>query len=231
MRKAMALLSFSLLWAAPQSADARNKGFSPLPAQKGKRTRLEIRLVGYKNGKIVAEIRNKTRTSQSFDPQGLYFVPDGDPDKAPQRMGAAGPFEVLESGAWKPRRSMKVLAGKRHRVRLQVFCLDSHRAGPSNGQGFAVAGKRLPKPLQEKIVKGTRRIFSAEDAYARPSAKSAAQSHIWRVRNSKWIRLQGERRNEKSSTGGRTSLRRYRQIRRYRIHRNPHLQQPQQPAR
>lgn len=224
MKKVMAVLAVTALWLAPQPASARGKGFAKLPAQKGKQTKLEIRMMGYKNGKLVAQIRNKSRRPQTFDPQGLFFVPNGNPDKAPQRMGAAGPFEVLESGTWKAKRRMKVASGKRFKVRLHLFCLDSHRSSPSNGQAFAVARKRLPKRLQTRIAKGTRRIFAAEGAYARPSAKSAAQSHIWRVRNSKWIRLQGERRKEKSSS--RQRYRQIRRIRRYRIHRNPHLKQP-----
>ena len=221
MKKVTAVLAVTALWLTPQGASARGKSFAKLPAQKGKQTKLEIRMMGYRNGKLVAEVRNRSRRTQTFDPQGLYFVPNGNPEKAPQRMGAAGPFEVLQSGTWKAKRRMKVASGKRFKVRLHLFCLDSHRASPSNGQGFTVARKRLPKRLQKRIVKGTRRIFAAEGAYARPSAKSAAQSHIWRVRNSKWIRLQGERRKEKTS--GRRRFRQIRRIRRYRIHRNPHL--------
>ena len=223
MKKAAIAAMFAVFWVAPTLAQATGKGYARLPARKGTRSTLLIKITGYRNGKVEAVVRNTSARAQNFDPQGLYFVPDGNPDKAPQRMGAAGPFEVLDSGTWKPRRKMRVRPGARAKVRLRVFCLDSHRASPRNGQGFSVAVKRLPKHLQKRIVAGTRRIFSAKGAYRRSGAKSAAQSHIWRVRNSKWIRLQGERKNEKSA-------KRYRgrflpqRIRRNRIHRNPFIQ-------
>ena len=55
MKKVMAVLAVTALWLAPQGASARGKGFAKLPVQKGKQTKLEIRMMGYKNGKLVAE--------------------------------------------------------------------------------------------------------------------------------------------------------------------------------
>jgi hypothetical protein len=225
MKKTVFVLFVSALWFVPNGADARANRFHKLPAQKGKTSRLKIHMVGYQNGKLVAEVHNPTARPQSFDPQGLYFVPKGKPERAPQRMGAAGPFEVLHQGTWKAKRKMKIPGRKTVKVRLHLFCLDSHRASPSNGQKFSVAVKRLPKSLQKRIVAGTRRIFRAKGAYARPSAKSAAQGHIWKVRNTKWIRLQGERRNEKRSQKRGPAVQFRRPVRRPRVHRNPHLQQ------
>lgn len=218
MKKALAGLALMLFWIPSYGgAEARGKGFAPLPAQKGRSTRLEIRFVEYKGGQVIADVRNRTRRPLVFDPQGLYFVPDGNPEKAPQRMGAAGTFEVLESEAWKVRDKMKVAAKKVMRVRLQVFCLDSHRASPSNGQGFSVARRRLPRGLQKRIVKGANSALMGRGARQLPSARNSAQAHIWKVRNSRWIRLEGERRNEKPSGRFRSSQRGIR----YRIQRTP----------
>ena len=72
--------------------------FQPLPPEPGaKPTGLTVRVVSYNgstNGAITVEVKNPTATEQEFTAAGLFFVPAMDPDKAPQRLGAVGPYEV-----------------------------------------------------------------------------------------------------------------------------------------
>src|SRR5262249_30070966 len=60
-------------------------------------SKLEIRAVSYDgsvNGKLTVEVRNKGKSAEKFSAQGLYFVPEGNPDTAPQRLGAVGPMQM-----------------------------------------------------------------------------------------------------------------------------------------
>ena len=175
-------------------------GFVPLPPLKGRSSKLQIKFKAYKGGKVVAEVKNTTKTAQAFHPAGMFFVPTDHPDKAPQRMGAAGPYEVYDGSAWHPvTKSYKIPKGKNVQVRLQVFCLDHHRASPQNGQGFRVAKMRLPKNLQHRIRKGVTKALGGRRSYkGAPRAKGAVQSHIWNERARKWYKIEGEGSQEKS---------------------------------
>jgi hypothetical protein len=180
---------------APSLAFASD--FIPLPEVGGKNKQLEIRFVRYtggSSGKMIVDIRNKSSKRATFKAKGLFFVPQGDAERAPQRLGAAGPFEALGQQL----DSIKLTAGATKRLKLQVFCLDSHRSSPSSGQGFKVAKKRLPKRLQNTIESGAQRILRKPKGGA---ANSEIQSHVWKTRNKKWIKLEGERKREKSSSG------------------------------
>lgn len=191
---------FASLIALPQWAQAQG-GHSRLPAMDGKRPGLTMKVLRYTggtNGKMVVEVRNPSFQTVAFDPQGLYFVPDGDPDKAPQRLGAAGPFEVSEGGAWKAQEKLRVPPGKAVQVQLQVFCIDSHRSSPSASHQFKMAAKRLPKNLRREITVGAAEQLRRSGGRM-PAAKSAIQSHIWKTRDQRWIKLEGERRIEKNS--------------------------------
>jgi hypothetical protein len=171
--------------------------FVPLPKQ-GKATKLQVRFVKYTggaNGKMVVDVRNPGKRSERFTAKGMYFVPDGDPERAPQRLGAAGPFETAGGDS---KSSIRVKPGATVRLNLQVFCLDSHRSSPGASQGFNVARKRLPKSLQSKIEGGAHKALRKHKGDV-GAANSAIQSHVWSTRNKRWIKLQGERKNEKSS--------------------------------
>ncbi|MDY0001296.1 MAG: hypothetical protein RBU30_08390 [Polyangia bacterium] len=189
------------LVALPQVARAKD-GHARLPGLDGKRPGLTMKVLRYTggtNGKMVVEVRNPSLQTVAFDPTGLYFVPEGDPDKAPQRLGAAGPFEVSEGGVWKSQEKLRVPPGKTAKVQLQVFCIDSHRSSPTASHQFNMAAERLPKNLRREISAG------ASDALRKsgnrmPAAKSAIQSHIWKTRDQRWIKLEGERRQEKNAT-------------------------------
>lgn len=181
----------------------KRSGFVPLPRLKGSgkaASKLKIKFKVYKGGKVTAEVKNTSSRARPFHPAGVFFVPVDHPDKAPQRMGAAGPYEVYDGGAWKPvTKSYKIPAGKKVRVRLQVFCLDHQRASPQNGQNFYVAKRRLPKKLRRKIRQGVTKALGGRRSYkAAPRAKGAVQAHIWNVRGRKWKKLEGEGKQEKN---------------------------------
>ena len=225
----MAASAALLILGLAPSAQARG-GYARLPKLNSQGGTLRIKIVGYRGGKMHVKVKNLGRSTGEFRADGLYFVPGGDPEKAPQRMGAAGPLEVAEGATWKRRRSAKVGAGKTVSIKIQVFCLDSHRASPSDGQSFSVARKRLPKRLRKQIVSGTDRLYqSAKRRARRSSPKSAVQSYIWKTRNQRWIKLQGERKVEKSRRNRiqvrqrryRRPHRRYRRLRQQRRVPNP----------
>lgn len=188
-----------------------------LPAMNGKASQLQVRVVDYRSGRLTVEIFNYGYAGQTFVPDGLYFVPTGDADSAPQRMGAAGPFAYWDAGAWKKVAGARLLIPGRRRVRIQleVFCLDKHRSSPRNGQPFVVASKRLPKGLRGQIISQTRSTWHR--AGDRSTARSRTQSMIWQTRKKKWIKLQGERKNEGVNQHQRFDRRQ--RIRKHRIHR------------
>jgi hypothetical protein len=200
-RMVMVVAAAALLVGLAPAAQAR-KGFARLPALGRQGQSLRIRIVGYKGGKMHVQVRNIGATPATFKADGLYFVPEGDPARAPQRMGAAGPMEVALGGAWQRKQAHRISARGIATIRLDVFCLDSHRSGPSDGQAFSVARRRLPKALRRRIVEGTSRIYSRARRAKRP-ARGAIQSYIWKTRNARWIKLQGERRREKVAPGRR----------------------------
>src|SRR4051794_30373754 len=92
-----ALTTFGLLasLSIPALAHAAD-GFGKLPYdQPGKTSALRIRVVRYDggtNGTITVDVKNPTDRPQLFAAKGLYFVPKGNADSAPQRLGAVGPF-------------------------------------------------------------------------------------------------------------------------------------------
>ena len=195
MRKLLTYALTALLMAAlPTTAFAGP--FVPVPKAKKMKIRF-VKYTGGASGRMIVEVRNDAKRTQKFAAKGLYFVPGGDPDKAPQRLGAAGPFEANEGQQWKRKESVSIKPGATMRLKLQVFCLDSHRSSPGSSQKFSVARKRLPKQLSGQISSGAKGILRRHKAPS--AATSAIQSHVWKTRNKKWIKLQGERKKEKSS--------------------------------
>ena len=201
MRKLITFALTALLAAAlPVSAFAGP--FVPVPQAKKMKIRF-VKYTGGASGRMIVEVRNDAKRTQKFSARGLYFVPGGDPDKAPQRLGAAGPFEANEGQQWNRKESVKIQPGATVRLKLQVFCLDSHRSSPGASQKFSVALKRLPKQLSGQINQGAKGILRKHKAPS--AATSEIQSHVWKTRNKKWIKLQGERKNEKSSSRTQTN--------------------------
>lgn len=178
----------------PPKAVRHDTKFSKVPGSK-----LQIRAIEYDgstNGTLKVQIKNTDKTVQSFSATGLYFVPDGDPDSAPQRLGAVGPMQLAAGGAPKELNKLEIAAGATVEVALDVFCIDSHRSSPSPANVFTVGVKRMPKELTQTIEKRADSVVykAAADGESapRPAAKQAIQSEVWKSRDAKWIQLDGE---------------------------------------
>ncbi|HEY4244552.1 MAG TPA: hypothetical protein VGM88_32280 [Kofleriaceae bacterium] len=143
------------------------------------------------------QVRNTEKTSQKFTATGLYFVPEGDPNTAPQRLGAVGP---MQAEGKKDMASIEVPAGATVDVALDVFCIDSQRSAPTTANAFDVGAKRMPKALSQKIERGADEAVTAAQRAGehepRPAAKGAIQSKVWESRDSNWIELDGEGKQE-----------------------------------
>lgn len=194
MRKLLTCALAAVLMAALPATSFAGP-FVSVPKAKKMKIRF-IKYTGGSSGRMIVEVRNDAKRTQKFSAKGLYFVPSGDPDKAPQRLGAAGPFEANEGQQWKRKESVTLKPGATMQLKLQVFCLDSHRSSPGASQKFSVARKRLPRKLSGKISRGAKGILRHK---APRAATSEIQSHVWKTRNKKWIKLQGERKHEKSA--------------------------------
>ena len=164
-------------------------------------SKLQIRAVEYNgstNGTLTVQVKNTQKTPQKFIATGLYFVPEGDPDQAPQRLGAVGPMQIA-SGK-KEVNALEVPAGATVEVQLDVFCIDSHRPSPSPQNKFSVGATKIPRELAATIEKRADSVVmeaAAEGAAApRPAAKAKIQSEVWRSRDAKWIELDGEGKQE-----------------------------------
>jgi hypothetical protein len=159
--------------------------------------KLEMRAVQYDgstNGRLHVQVRNPARTAQKFSAKGLYFVPEGDPNSAPQRLGAVGPMQIAGDG--KEVSELEVAPGATVDVVLDVFCIDSHRASPSPQNKFSIGVKKMPKELVQTIENRADAAVDAArasgNAAPRPAAKSSIQGEVWRSRDSKWVELAGE---------------------------------------
>jgi hypothetical protein len=192
------ILSLVLCGLAPRLAAADT--FRSLPAEKaGQSTPLEVRVVHYdgnSNGVITVDVKNPTAKPQEFSAKGLYFVPQGNADQAPQRVGAVGPFQIQRPQGPERRERLTIAPGATERLTLDVYCIDSHRASPGPGTGFRIAKDRVPPPLVRAIDADSARAAAAYGGVSAPAAKSAVQSEVWRNRDKKWIELDGEGKQE-----------------------------------
>jgi hypothetical protein len=203
MRKTLLVSVLSLLVTASaalaQKADQKATRFVDVPALEGKKSDVKIQFVRYTggtNGEMIVRVANRGKRIETFDPTGIYFVPDGDPEKAPQRLGAAGPFKVKKGDAVIAAETLSLKPGESHELYLQMFCIDSHRSSPAASNTFGIAAKRMPRKLRETIKRGARDAMAAEKSM--PAAKGKIQSHVWKTRDADWIELQGERKVEKA---------------------------------
>lgn len=163
--------------------------------------KLQVRAVQYDgstNGRLHVQVHNPGKAAQKFSAQGLYFVPEGDPNTAPQRLGAVGPMQIANDG--KELSELDVAPGATVEVVLDVFCIDSHRSSPSPLNKFNVGAKRMPKELVQTIEKRADDVVEQArargDSAPRPAAKQSIQGEVWRSRDSKWIELDGEGKQE-----------------------------------
>ena len=181
---------------SPSTSVRHNTKFNSVPNSK-----LQIRAVEYDgstNGTLTVQVKNPQKTAVKFQATGLYFVPEGNPDEAPQRLGAVGPMRLATDA--KETNELEIAAGATLEVKLDVFCIDSHRPSPSPRNVFNVGATKLPKELARTIE--NRANIAVDKAKAsgaaapRPAAKADIQSEVWRSRDSKWIELDGEGKQE-----------------------------------
>ncbi|HEY1549982.1 MAG TPA: hypothetical protein VGG28_19265 [Kofleriaceae bacterium] len=167
--------------------------------------KLEVRAVEYDgsvNGTLKVQVKNTDKLAHQFTATGLYFVPEGDPDSAPQRLGAVGPLRL--GNDTKERTEVDVPAGQTIDVALDVFCIDSHRGAPTSANKFDVGATRMPVELSHAIEQRADQAVSqakaanpsAPPAATRTMAKGAIQSGVWDSRNRKWTKLDGEGKQE-----------------------------------
>ncbi len=178
----------------------QNTAFHTVPNAK-----LEVRAVEYDgsvNGTLKVQVKNTDKVAHQFSATGLYFVPEGDPDSAPQRLGAVGPLRLGNDA--NERTEIDVPAGQTIEVALDVFCIDSHRGAPTPANKFDVGATRMPTELSHAIEQRADQAVSetkaanpsAPAASTRAMAKGAIQSGVWDTRNRKWTKLDGEGKQE-----------------------------------
>jgi hypothetical protein len=191
-----------LLGAALAARPAQAKvGFAPIPADQtgGKVSGLELRILRYDgstNGVLEVEVKNTRAEPTDFSARGLYFVPNGNADEAPQRLGAVGPFNVRTEEGWQRRDKLSLPPGDVARLKLDVYCIDSHRSSPSPSTGFHLAKDRVPAKVSQKILESASEAAAGYGGVSSPRAKSVVQQQVWRNRDDKWIRLDGEGKQE-----------------------------------
>jgi hypothetical protein len=189
----------SLLFAFP--VIAKGPVFTPIPADQtgGKSSGLELRIVRYDgavNGVLMVEVKNPRPEPVEFSAKGLYFVPDGNANEAPQRVGAVGPFSLQTEQGWQRRDNVTLLPGTVVRLKLDVYCIDSHRGSPSSSTAFRLAKDRVPRKVIEAIDHDAAQAAAGLGGVSSPRAKSAVQSQVWKNRDDKWIELDGEGKQE-----------------------------------
>lgn len=187
------LIALVALVMAMVSTSARADGeFHRVP---GKDTKLQLKVVEYDgsvNGALKVAVKNTGTKPLRFSASGLYFVPDGDADEAPQRLGAVGPMQIAEDDVVRSKTSITIPAGQTVEVTLDVFCIDSHRSSPSSSTAFSVGTRRMPAALAKKIDKQAGKAAEDAGGYDAPAAKDTIQSEVWKTRDAKWIQLDGE---------------------------------------
>lgn len=192
MRPVITFVSMVLALCVTVGVAAADRRFHPVP---GSSSGLALRAVSYDgatNGVLTVEITNRGTKAQTFSAEGLYFIPDGDPDTAPQRLGAVGPLELRGDRGGRRATSVSVPAGEKVTVNLDVFCIDSHRASPSSSNTFTIGRTRMPKKLAKQIARRGQAAASESGGYAAPAAKAAIQSEVWKTRDRAWVQLDGE---------------------------------------
>jgi hypothetical protein len=198
---AFCFAAFGLVILRPAAAAP---SFDKLPGEQGKTSPLLMRIVQYEgstNGAITVEVKNPTSKPQEFSAKGIYFVPTGNANEAPQRLGAVGPFQLQSANGMSRRMDRTtVAAGAIERLTLDVYCIDSHRASPSSSTSFRVAKDRVPAPLVKAIDADATASAEGLGGVSAPAAKSAVQSQVWKNRDKRWIELDGEGKQEKAKS-------------------------------
>lgn len=185
--------------------EAASHGEKPDANAKLAATGLELKAVSYDgsvNGELTVEVKNTSKTEQTFIATGLYFVPQGDADKAPQRLGAVGPMQIAGESGEQRVEKLVIPAGKAMKVKLDVFCIDSHRPAPTSANKFSLGSKRLPAKLRGTIETRSKVAADEVGGYAAPAAKSRVQSEVWQARDADWVKIDGEGKQEVGKQNG-----------------------------
>ena len=151
-----------------------------------------MQYAGSTNGAITVDVKNPSAEPQEFSAKGLYFVPQGNANEAPQRLGAVGPFQVLSAGGGQRADHLTIAPGATERLALDVYCIDSHRASPGPSTPFRVAKDRVPPALTRAIDKDAVAASRSYGGVSAPAAKAKVQSEVWKNRDADWIELDGE---------------------------------------
>lgn len=187
------LLLWCLAVAVPAAAAPT---FDPLPPNPNEApSGLLIRVVRYEgatNGGMLVEVKNPTAEPIEFVPGGLFFVPEVDPDRAPQRLGAVGSFQLKG----KREHKVRVDPSRSLQLGLDVYCIDSHRSSPSSRTPFRVGKERMPRELSQAINDNSVKASESYGGVHAAPAKDAVQGEVWKTRNQKWIKLDGESKQE-----------------------------------
>jgi hypothetical protein len=77
-------------------------------------------------------------------------------------------------------------------MKIDVYCIDSHRASPSSSTSFRMAKDRVPKPMIDAINQDAAAATTQLGGAPAAPAKSTVQSEVWKNRDKKWISLDGE---------------------------------------
>ncbi len=158
---------------------------------------LDLRVVSYDgavNGELTVEVKNPGKEKKVFTATGLYFVPDGKADEAPQRLGAVGPMQI--AGQEQRVEKLELAPGQAMKVKLDVFCIDSHRPSPTSKNSFTIGSKRLPPKLRSTIETNAKRAVDQSGGYKAPASKSRVQSEVWQARDAEWVPIDGEGQQE-----------------------------------
>lgn len=188
----VAVLTVLVGLAGPALADDK---FHPVPGSGKVNKKMKLRVVQYDgstNGELTVEIKNTGKVAATFDAGGLYFVPDMDPAEAPQRLGAVGPMVIAEGDDAVRKDSIKIAAGETVTVKLDVFCIDSHRSSPSSSTPFTVGKKRMPRSLARKVDAEGRKAAKKAGGFEDDAAKGEIQGAVWKARDKDWVKLEGE---------------------------------------
>jgi hypothetical protein len=127
-----------------------------------------------------------------FSAQGLYFVPQVAAAQAPQRLGAVGPMQAGGKNGTERVDVLTVQPGATVDVVLDVFCIDSHRSSPTSETPFRLATTRLPPRLTQDINTDAKKAADEVGGFAAPASKPSVQTQVWKNRDKKWQKLEGE---------------------------------------
>ncbi len=126
-----------------------------------------LRIVSRSALTFVVEVTNSSDDPTRFDAVGLYFLPDG---SEPQRLGVINAPDVATLA---PHTSITLT--------LQTYCLDEHRAGPTDATHYQLASRRMPTALTSALA-----------VAARGTAPQNVQQTVWRIRETMPVTLIGD---------------------------------------